>query len=125
MARDTLTAFDLSANALTGTVMNGNSTTGQVDGHQCLNNGDLFLLVTKSTTSGAITFQSAGTAGPNKDPIAERAYTVETTSAPMIVGPFDPGVFNQQADAGMLYWDYQGTEETEFEVYPVKLIAAR
>ena len=120
MARTDVAVEDLNASALTGLSFKAaNTTTGIADGHKFLNDGNVFVLVEKSSDSGDITFVTPVGAGPGKDPIEDRAYTVETTDVPLVCGPFDPEIFNQSD--GKVYINYEAGEEAEFEIFPVKM----
>lgn len=123
MARTAISAYDISANALTGRAWDANKIAGRADsGHKILNNGDLIFLVTKTTSTGDITFPTPATAGDGKDPIADRAYTIDNTETMFVCGPFEPSIFNTD---GYLHIDYETGEETEFSILPIKMVAAR
>lgn len=118
-----VTELSTNTNMQAGVVFNGNSTSGRADsGHKFLNDGDVFMLVTKSTTNGAITFATPAVA-QGGGAIAELAITVETTDAPIVIGPFPPSAYNQTD--GKVYVTYEGGEETEFEVLPFKMVKQR
>lgn len=123
MARTDVTVFDLSANALVGTEFDANKTAGIVDGHQFLNDGDVFLLATKTGTNGAITIPDQKRVGPGKDIVTDRSYTIELTDNPKVIGPFPPAIFNDPD--GKVWVNYESAEETEFSIYPIKLVKAR
>ena len=119
MARTKIDAYDMGAGQLTGRIFNGNSDTGQADGYYVQNNGDLILLVTKSATNGPITIQTGGVA-TGGDAIADRDYTITSTDTVVAIGPFPPGECNQKG-GNNLWIDFEGSEETEFEVVALKV----
>lgn len=115
--RAALTVVDLGteANSLAGVAFTG--VAGVVaDGHKFLSTGKEFVVITKSGTSGSVTFQSNGKVGA--DSVADRVVLVETTDAPLIVHNFPAKNF-KQAD-GSVYVDYESAEEAEFTIQVFK-----
>ena len=106
MARTDLT---VQAVVKTGVVASG-GVVGIADGHKFPNTGRTFVRVTKTTTSGDITFQTPKTISG----LAIAELVVSLAVETQLIGPFPTNLFNQ-AD-GKVYVDYQGTEEGEFTI---------
>lgn len=121
MARTELTVTDMStsANSLNGVTMVG--TAGIADGHKFLCTGKEYVLITKSSTTGDVTFQTPATV--HREPIAERAVTLTTAALPMVIENFPCSVFAQTD--GMVYVDYEVGEESEFTIQVFKKADAR
>lgn len=86
------------------------------DGHKFANDGQTYVRITKTTSSGDVTFRT-----PKKViglDLEELVVTFQTDDVKLI-GPFPTNVFNQPD--GYVYVDYESGEEAEFtiEVYRI------
>ena len=122
MARTEITVNDMGVLQLAGLIITGNTDTGQADGYYFQNTGDVMALVTKSTTSGSVTFQTGGTVSGG-DAIAERPYVCNTTDVAKLCGPFP--LYCDQKGTSNVYVDFELGEETEFEILLFKVTKQR
>ena len=121
MARTDLTVIDMatSANTLDGVVMTG--VAGTADGKMFVVTGQEVVLITKTTSTGNVTFLAPGTAG--RDPITDRAVEIGTGALPTVISGFNPKNFAQST--GKCHVDFQDSEETEFTMQVFKIPNAR
>jgi len=81
------------------------------DGHKFANDGNTYVRVAKSSSTGDITFQTPKTILGLA--LAELVVNIGTSDE-VLIGPFPTNIFNQPD--GMVYVDYESAEETEFTI---------
>jgi hypothetical protein len=112
MARTELTVVEMTdvTNSNNGEAFVG--TAGIADGHKFVSTGKEWVLITKASADGIVTFPAFAKA--KRQTISDKAVTVATASTMTVISDFPPSIF-RQAD-GMVYINYAAGVESQFSI---------